>query len=34
MTFLDRIIERHPWVALVIMAAAALAVSTVDGWWL
>ena len=34
MTCIDRIIERHPWVAPLLMAVMALAVSTVDGWWL
>lgn len=33
MTGLDRIIERHPWVALVIMAACCLAAGTADSWW-
>ena len=33
MTGLDRIIERHPWVALVIMALCCLLVSTADSWW-
>lgn len=33
MTGLDRVIERRPWVALVIMALCCLAVCTADGWW-
>ena len=33
MTELDLIIERHPWVALVIMALCCLMVCTADGWW-
>lgn len=33
MTELDRIVERHPSVALAIMALCALAVMTADGWW-
>ena len=32
-TTLDRIIERHPWVALLIMALCCLMVCTADGWW-
>lgn len=32
MTWLDRIIERHPSVALAIMAACALAVMAAGGW--
>ena len=32
MTELDRIVERRPWVALVIMALCCLAVCTADGW--
>lgn len=30
---LDRIIERHQWVGLAIMALLCLAVCTADGWW-
>lgn len=33
MTELDRIIERHPSVALAIMALCCLLVCTADGWW-
>ena len=33
MTELDRIIERHPWVALLIMALCCFMVCTADGWW-
>lgn len=33
MTDLDRIIERYPWLAVVIMALCCLAVCTADGWW-
>lgn len=33
MTWLDRVIERHPSVALALMALCALAVMTADGWW-
>ena len=33
MTWLDRVIERRPWVALVIMSLCCLAVCTADGWW-
>ena len=33
MTGLDRIIERRPWLALVVMALCCLAVCTADGWW-
>ena len=32
-TDLDRIIERHPWVGLVIMALCCLMVCTADSWW-
>lgn len=33
MTDLDRIIERHPSVALALMALCCLMVCTADGWW-
>lgn len=33
MTNLDRIVERHPSVALAIMALCCLMVCTADGWW-
>lgn len=33
MTELDRIIERHPSVALAFMLLCALAVCTADSWW-
>ncbi len=33
MTWLDRVVERHPSVALALMAIFALAVMTADGWW-
>ena len=32
-TTLDRIVERHPWLALALMALLALMVCTADGWW-
>ena len=33
MTGLDRIIERHPWLATVLMALFCLMVCTADSWW-
>lgn len=33
MTWLDRIIERRPWVAMLLMALCCLMVCTADGWW-
>lgn len=33
MTWLDRIVERHPSVALALMALCCLMVCTADGWW-
>ena len=33
MTWLDRIIERRPWVAMLLMVLCCLAVCTADGWW-
>lgn len=33
MTELDRIIERHPWLAVVIMTICCLVVCTADSWW-
>lgn len=33
MPSIDRILERRPWLAMLLMALMALAVSTADGWW-